>query len=357
MQLSFKRKEIDISQNLKHKILTQEETPKYSFRKYSFGLASALIGLTAFSGGLKGTIAKADTVSNSAVADQKDIDAKQNNKQATLDISYSDDQKQAANVQAKNGSQASHNENNEGKEPAVTVNKQAAAQQTNSNTVKEEQEGKQVVTKPQNSNNTSTATKQVKNNETSATIANAMVNNGETKSKATPKTDENKNIATLDANKLSAESKNTKGNFLSLLNNFAVVKSASTLKSVDINGLNGAEYKTIENLPDPDGTQKVVPSIVKPVDINLYAIITRTITITDPQGNTTKQTQTVTFHRTGTINIGTGEKYFNPWQNDKDGKDTYTFDSVAVPAVNGYTASGSIPSKVVTPDSQGQEES
>ena len=260
-------------------------------------------------------------------------------------------------MQAKNGSQASHNENNEGKEPAVTVNKQAAAQQTNSNTVKEEQEGKQVVTKPQNSNNTSTATKQVKNNETSATIANAMVNNGETKSKATPKTDENKNIATLDANKLSAESKNTKGNFLSLLNNFAVVKSASTLKSVDINGLNGAEYKTIENLPDPDGTQKVVPSIVKPVDINLYAIITRTITITDPQGNTTKQTQTVTFHRTGTINIGTGEKYFNPWQNDKDGKDTYTFDSVAVPAVNGYTASGSIPSKVVTPDSQGQEES
>ena len=53
MQLSFKRKEIDISQNLKHKILTQEETPKYSFRKYSFGLASALIGLTAFSGGAK----------------------------------------------------------------------------------------------------------------------------------------------------------------------------------------------------------------------------------------------------------------------------------------------------------------
>ena len=43
-------------------------------------------------------------------------------------------------MQAKNGSQASHNENNEGKEPAVTVNKQAAAQQTNSNTVKEEQE-------------------------------------------------------------------------------------------------------------------------------------------------------------------------------------------------------------------------
>ncbi|MES5148399.1 YSIRK-type signal peptide-containing protein [Lactobacillus crispatus] len=155
-----------MSQNLKHKILTQEETPKYSFRKYSFGLASALIGLTAFSGGgLKGTIAKADTVSNSAVANQKDIDAKQNNKQATLDISYSYeqkqtqdsnksvaenkndnqvniDQKQAANVQAKNDSQVSHNENNESKEPAVTVKKQATAQQTNSNTVKEAQESK-----------------------------------------------------------------------------------------------------------------------------------------------------------------------------------------------------------------------
>lgn len=246
-----------MSQNLKHKILTQEETPKYSFRKYSFGLASALIGLTAFSGGLKGTIAKADTVSNSAVADQKDIDAKQNNKQATLDISYSDDQKQAqdsnksvaeskndnqvntdqkqaANVQTKNGSQVSHNENNEGKEPAVTVNKQAAAQQTNSNTDKEEQESKQVVTKPQNSNNTSTATKQVKNNETSATIANAMVNNGENRSAVAPKADENKNTTTLDVNKLLAESNNTKGNFLSLLNNFTVVNSASTKAPYDI---------------------------------------------------------------------------------------------------------------------------
>ena len=202
-----------MSQNLKHKILTQEETPKYSFRKYSFGLASALIGLTAFSGGVKGTIAKADTVSNSAVADQKDIDAKQNNKQATLDISYSDDQKQAqdsnksvaenkndnqvsteqkqvANVQAKNDSQVSHNENNESKEPAVTVKKQATAQRTNSNPVKEEQESKQVVTKSQENTNTSTATKQVKNNETSATIANAIVNNGENRSAVAPKADE-----------------------------------------------------------------------------------------------------------------------------------------------------------------------
>ena len=246
-----------MSQNLKHKILTQEETPKYSFRKYSFGLASALIGLTAFSGGLKGTIAKADTVSNSAVADQKDIDAKQNNKQATLDISYSDnqkqaqdsnkgaaenkndnqvntDQKQAANVQAKNGSQVSHNENNESKEPAVTAKKQTTAQQANSNTVKEEQESKQVVTKPQENTNTSTATKQVKNNETSATIANAMVNNGETRSAVAPKADEAKGTTTLDVNKLSAESDNTKGNFLSLLNNFAVVKSASTKAPYDI---------------------------------------------------------------------------------------------------------------------------
>ena len=246
-----------MSQNLKHKILTQEETPKYSFRKYSFGLASALIGLTAFSGGLKGTIAKADTVSNSAVADQKDIDAKQNNKQATLDISYSDeqkqaqdsnksvaenkndnqvstDQKQAANVQAKNDSQVSHNENNESKESTVTTKKQTTAQQANSNTVKEKQESKQVVTKPQENTNTSTATKQVKNNETSATIANAMVNNGETKSKATPKADEAKGTTTLDVNKLSAESDNTKGNFLSLLNNFAVVKSASTKAPYDI---------------------------------------------------------------------------------------------------------------------------
>ena len=247
-----------MSQNLKHKILTQEETPKYSFRKYSFGLASALIGLTAFSGGVKGTIAKADTVSNSAVADQKDTDAKQNNKQATLGISYSDDQKQtqdsnksvaennndnqvntdqkqAANVQAKNDSQvSSHNESNESKEPAVTVNKQATAQQTNSNTVKEEQESKQVVTKSQENNNTSTATKQVKNNEISATIANAMVNNGETRSAVAPKADENKNTTTLDVNKLPAESNNTKGNFLSLLNNFAVVNSASTKAPYDI---------------------------------------------------------------------------------------------------------------------------
>ena len=54
MQLFFKRKEIDMSQNLKHKILTQEVSRNYSFRKYIFGLASALIGLTAFSGGAKG---------------------------------------------------------------------------------------------------------------------------------------------------------------------------------------------------------------------------------------------------------------------------------------------------------------
>lgn len=137
-------------------------------------------------------------------------------------------------MQTKNGSQVSHNENNEGKEPAVTVNKQAAAQQTNSNTDKEEQESKQVVTKPQNSNNTSTATKQVKNNETSATIANAMVNNGENRSAVAPKADENKNTTTLDVNKLLAESNNTKGNFLSLLNNFTVVNSASTKAPYDI---------------------------------------------------------------------------------------------------------------------------
>ncbi|MCT7697411.1 MULTISPECIES: hypothetical protein [Lactobacillus] len=45
-------------------------------------------------------------------------------------------------MQAKNDSQVSHNENNESKEPAVTVKKQATAQQTNSNTVKEAQESK-----------------------------------------------------------------------------------------------------------------------------------------------------------------------------------------------------------------------
>ena len=51
-----------------------------------------------------------------------------------------------------------------------------------------------------------------------------MVNNGENRSAVAPKADENKNTTTLDTNKLPAESNNTKGNFLSLLNNFAVVK-------------------------------------------------------------------------------------------------------------------------------------
>ena len=80
----------------------------------------------------------------------------------------------------------------------------------------------------------------------------------------------------------------------------------------------------------------------------LNKTITREVTITDPSGKKTTSVQTVTFTRGATVDEVTGEVAYGNWS--ENGK--HTFDKVDVPTVQGYTASGEVPSLTVTPDSQ-----
>ena len=96
----------------------------------------------------------------------------------------------------------------------------------------------------------------------------------------------------------------------------------------------------------PGTTDKTYPSGLTHDDLN--KTITREVTITDPTGKKTTTTQTVTFTRGATVDEVTNEVTYDDWS--ENGK--HTFDKVDVPTVQGYTASGDVPSLTVTPDSQ-----
>ena len=96
----------------------------------------------------------------------------------------------------------------------------------------------------------------------------------------------------------------------------------------------------------PDTKDKHYPEGLTHNDLN--KTVTREITITDPTGKKTTTTQTVTFTRGATVDEVTNEVTYDDWS--ENGK--HTFDKVDVPTVPGYTASGEVPSIVVTPETQ-----
>ena len=81
---------------------------------------------------------------------------------------------------------------------------------------------------------------------------------------------------------------------------------------------------------------------------DLNKTVTREVTITDPTGKKSTTTQTVTFTRGATVDEVTNKVTYDDWS--ENGK--HTFDKVEVPTVQGYTASGEVPSIVVTPETQ-----
>ena len=114
------------------------------------------------------------------------------------------------------------------------------------------------------------------------------------------------------------------------------------------------EHKTIKVTPDnPKENGTVLPDNpslhfngVSHNDLN--KTVTREVTITDPTGKKSTTTQTVTFTRGATVDEVTNKVTYDDWS--ENGK--HTFDKVEVPTVQGYTASGEVPSIVVTPETQ-----
>ena len=114
------------------------------------------------------------------------------------------------------------------------------------------------------------------------------------------------------------------------------------------------EHKTIKVTPDnPKENGTVLPDNpslhfngVSHDDLN--KTVTREVTITDPTGKKSTTTQTVTFTRGATVDEVTNKVTYDDWS--ENGK--HTFDKVEVPTVQGYTASGEVPSIVVTPETQ-----
>ena len=114
------------------------------------------------------------------------------------------------------------------------------------------------------------------------------------------------------------------------------------------------EHKTIKVTPDnPKENGTVLPDNpslhfngVSHDDLN--KTVTREVTITDPSGKKTTSVQTVTFTRGATVDEVTNKVTYDDWS--ENGK--HTFDKVDVPTVPGYTASGEVPSIVVTPETQ-----
>ncbi|MEK3532614.1 LPXTG cell wall anchor domain-containing protein [Lactobacillus crispatus] len=96
----------------------------------------------------------------------------------------------------------------------------------------------------------------------------------------------------------------------------------------------------------PDTKDKHYPEGLTHNDLN--KTVTREITIIDPTGKKSTTTQTVTFTRGATVDEVTNKVTYDDWS--ENGK--HTFDKVDVPTVLGYTASGEVPSIVVTPETQ-----
>ena len=73
--------------------------------------------------------------------------------------------------------------------------------------------------------------------------------------------------------------------------------------------------------------------------------VTRTINVTDPNGQKTNHVQTVTLTRTGAKDLVTGQTSWSAWS-------TGSFPSYQTPEIDGYTANQSVPAMTVTSDTQ-----
>ena len=73
--------------------------------------------------------------------------------------------------------------------------------------------------------------------------------------------------------------------------------------------------------------------------------VTRTINVTDPNGQKTNHIQTVTLTRTGAKDLVTGQTSWSAWS-------TGSFPSYQTPEIDGYTANQSVPAMTVTSDTQ-----
>lgn len=73
--------------------------------------------------------------------------------------------------------------------------------------------------------------------------------------------------------------------------------------------------------------------------------VTRTINVTDPNGQKTNHVQTVTLTRTGAKDLVTGQTSWSAWS-------TGSFPSYQIPEIDGYTANQSVPAMTVTSDTQ-----
>ena len=97
----------------------------------------------------------------------------------------------------------------------------------------------------------------------------------------------------------------------------------------------------------PDNPSKTYPSGVGQNDLN--KTVTRTIKITDSQGEVTTETQTVHLTRTATVDEVTGDITYGDWS-------TGSFDSYDVPVIEGYTATQSkVDTAKVTSNTQNSE--
>lgn len=76
-----------------------------------------------------------------------------------------------------------------------------------------------------------------------------------------------------------------------------------------------------------------------------FKTVTRTINVTDPNGQKTNHVQTVTLTRTGAKDLVTGQTSWSAWS-------TGSFPSYQTPEIDGYTANQSVPAMTVTSDTQ-----
>ena len=97
----------------------------------------------------------------------------------------------------------------------------------------------------------------------------------------------------------------------------------------------------------PDNPSKSYPEGVAESDLN--KTVTRTINVTDSQGEVTTTTQTVHLTRSATVDEVTDEVTYSDWS-------TGSFDSYNVPVIEGYTATQSnVDTAKVTSDTQNSE--
>ncbi|MDO4913226.1 MAG: YSIRK-type signal peptide-containing protein, partial [Bifidobacteriaceae bacterium] len=94
--------------------------------------------------------------------------------------------------------------------------------------------------------------------------------------------------------------------------------------------------KPSQTYTQPDGkTEKNYPSGVDETDLN--KTVTRTITVTNPQGVSTKETQTVSFERNATIDQVNNTVTYGEWKLKEGSASTWPAFS-NVPAIDGYKA-------------------